>query len=177
MEICRTLPEKPVEPFSEIRVLNFVRVGAADGRDVVRVDDRALHEVYRVVIFEVAVGEILPVNPKHVLHDVFREDALVFEIVNGEYGADALIALVADMVETQVHVYESGVPVVRVDDVGPEIHLRQEFQYRAAEKREPFRVVAVAVKAVAIEIVLIVDEIERDAVQFQLVDAEEFRTP
>ena len=37
--------------------------------------------------------EVLPVEAKHIAHDILREDALVLEVVDGVERADLLVAM------------------------------------------------------------------------------------
>ena len=59
-------------------------------------------------------------------------------------------------------------PVVGVDDVRLEIHIRHEFKHRAAEERIALRVVIVTVYPRTLEIVLVVYEVVRHAAVYVL---------
>ena len=81
------------------------------------------------------------------------------------------------MLEFQEHVHEAGVPVVRMDDVGPEVEDGQQVQHGAAEEGEPLRIVPVAVEALAVEILLVVDEVVRHIAELVRIEADVFLTP
>ena len=81
------------------------------------------------------------------------------------------------MLKLQEHGNESRVPVVRMDDVGPEIHRLQEVQDGAREEGEALRIVIVAVEALAVEVFFIVDEVVGHAIHDESVNADELVTP
>lgn len=162
---------------AEVLVLDLLGIRLADRRDVVSVNQAALHEVDGIVELEVAVVEVLPVEAEHIAHDILREDALILEIMDGVERADLLVALIALMLELQQHIDEARMPVVRVDDIRPEVHGRQQVEHGAAEEREALGIIAVAVEALATEVLLVVDEVVDDAVVLDLVKANVFRAP
>ena len=172
-----TAAQQAVEMLAEVLVLDLLGIRLADRRDVVSVNQTALHEVDGIVELEVAVVEVLPVEAKHIAHDILREDALVLEVVDGVERADLLVALIALMLDLQQHIDEARMPIIRVDDIWPEVHGRQQVEHGAAEEREALCIIAVAVEAFATEVLLVVDEVVGDAVVLDLVEADVFRTP
>ncbi len=127
------------------------------GRDEVRVQDRAAHEVDRVPVERVAhpVGRAEVVGPIQAggAQDSGSRRALVAEVVDGV--ADALMGepgAGVDLVEQ--HRHQRGLPVVRVNHVGALVALQHELERRLAEEREALRVVPEAVVGAAVEVAL-----------------------
>ena len=163
--------------FAEIFVLNFLRVSLADGRHVVGVNNAALHEVDCVIELKIAVVEIFPVQTEHVAHNVLGEDALIFEVVNRVKRFDVFVTFVALMFELEQDGNQSRMPIVGVDNVGPEVNRGQAIQNRAAEERVTLRIVVIAVETFAGEIFFVVHEIISHAVEIVFVDADVFGAP
>lgn len=82
------------------------------------IDDAAFHEVDRVIEFQIAVVEMFPVQSQNVAHDIFGEDALIFQVVDRVDCLDFFVAFVALVFQFQQNRYQSRVPVVRIDRPG-----------------------------------------------------------
>ena len=67
--------------------------------------------------------------------------------------------------------HEACMPVVAVDDIRLEANLGQHGQDGAAEVGKAFVIIAVSVKAIALEIPFVIDEIDGHAVAFDFFDA------
>ena len=81
------------------------------------VDYAAFHEVDCVIEFQIAIVEMFPVQSQNVAHDIFGEDALIFQVVNRVDCLDFFVAFVALMFQFQQNRYQSRVPVVGIDYV------------------------------------------------------------
>ena len=64
-----------------------------------------------------------------------------------------------------------------MDDIRFPVYGRDNLQDRSCEKREPFRVVIVAVDSVSFKIILVVKKIEDNAVQFRFKNAAVLSSP
>ena len=62
-EMFTAAMQETVQPFTKIFILDFLGVGAAHRGDMIGVDDGSLHEIHGVVIFQVPVVEIFPIEP------------------------------------------------------------------------------------------------------------------
>ncbi len=161
-EIAAPPPEKAVEHFAVEGLADFPGVAGTDGGDAVGVADAGFHVADLVVEFEAADGEVLPAEVDDVAHDRFREDALVFEVVDGEDGAGVPPEGGVPPVGGVVGGDEAGVPVVAVEDIGPEADTGQGFENGAGVVGVALGFVVVAVEAGAVEVVFVVEEIKRD---------------
>ena len=170
--------EQAVQPLAVIGRLDFVGIGRADGGDLVGEHDAALHERAHAEELEV-VGGIGPfAQREQILHHADGEDALILKVVDGVDGADAAIHLQMLILRAEQHGNHARLPVVAVQHVGDEVDLRQRFQHRAAEEGKALALVAAqAVDVIPAEILLGVDEIEGDALVFQLLHADVLMPP
>ena len=91
--------------------------------------------------------------------------------MDGKQGLDAGVPLVIGVEQPVVHRHQGGLPVVGMDDVGLEVDVGQHLQNGPGEKREPLRVVKVAVDAAALEVVLVIDEVVDHIVDLGLENA------
>ena len=89
---------------------------------------------------------------------------LKFDVVNGQHRFGVFIAVHTSVEAIQKHRNQGRLPVVDVHYVRIKFGNLDDFQSRLAEKGKPFAVVEVAVKAAAVEIVFVVDEIIRHSV-------------
>ena len=169
--------QQAVEMLAEVLVLDLLGVRLADRRDVVGVNQATLHEVDGIVELEVAVVEVLPVEAEYIAHDVLREDALILEIVDCVERADVLVTLIALVLDLQQNIDETRVPVIRMDDIRPKVHGGQQVQDGAAEEREALCIIVIAVEALALEVLFVVDKVVRNAVVLELVEANKLGTP
>ena len=103
----------------------------------------------------------LPVlgQTQHLVHEGVGEAALVLHVVDGEQGADGLIVLQAHVERPQEHRHQGGLPVVGVDHVGIPVQVLEGLQNGLGVEGEALTVVVVAVAAVPVEVVLVVDEV------------------
>ena len=168
-QLPRALAQDRVEPVGIPRIQDLVGIRGADGGDAVGALDRALHKVDVTVVLDDA--RILGVKPQDLGDELFAVHALVLDIVNGENRLDVLIARRLRIHGAVIHRRERGLPIVAVDDVGLEFDMRQHFKHGAREERKALRIVIIAVDAVALEIVLVVEQIVDDAVRFGLKNA------
>ncbi len=161
-----------VQTAPHLRRADLAAVVFRDGADYVGGEDTCLQEVDLAVELKPVDGEALLGEP-HGGEFLAGEEPLVGEVVDGEDDPGPceegiVLALVLQVVRD-----ECGLPVVAMDDVGPEVHLFQELQNAAAEKGETLGVVGVvaaggAVKLVAREVLLVLDEIDRYLAQRRL---------
>ena len=143
-------------------IQDFLRVGRADGGHLVGHLDGTLHEVDAAVLLH--DGSAALRNAKDILQDFHAVFALVLDVMNGENRFDVFVPLPASVEQAVIHRNQGGLPVVGVDDIGFEINVRQHFQNRPGQERKPLRVVVMAVKAGALEIILVVQQIVNHAV-------------
>ena len=87
--------------------------------------------------------------------------------MDGQRGPDGTEALFPHAVVFEVDGHQSGLPVVAVNDVGPELHVVQHPDNGPGEKAEPLAVVHVAVQVRAVEVLLVVQEVPDHAILFQ----------
>ena len=158
-------PHIPVQPFPEIGILDFLRIGGAYGVHRIRVFHPRLQVVHAAVVLDPSAVKQAPGEPQHILHHFRGEDALVFHVVDGEQALHPLVEGILLEILLQVDPHQPGVPVVAVDHIRPEPDMGQHGQQGPAEIGEPFPVVIEPVQAVPFEIVFVVDEEHRDPVQ------------
>ena len=157
--------------FTEVRVGYFIGVRITYRRDEVCIDHARFHEVYTAVAFQVAVGEQALVQADDVTHNFRTVNALVLQVMNGINHLHVAVEAIMVEVFLEEHAHEACVPVVAVDNVRLEANLRQHGEHGAAEVSESFGVIAIAVKAIALEVLFIVDEVHLHAVPIQLFHA------
>ena len=98
--------------------------------------------------------------------------------MDGHDRLDAPIELVRLEGIMQINGYQTCLPVVAVDDIGPERDDGQRRKRGSAEKRELLNILEdLSVRSITLEIELIVDEVEFDALIFHLEDADILLTP
>ncbi len=163
-EFVFPLAQKTVEPAGEPRVENLLGIGRADRADRVALVDAAFHEVAAAVPLDDKA--VLLRQAENVVRDLHTEAALILDVVDGKERANILIALAAAVKDVIKNGDRSGLPIVAVEDVRREIHVRDRLEHRHGEERKPFRVVAVAIDAGTPEIIFVVEEIKNDAVVF-----------
>ena len=155
-----------IEAFAKVGVHNFPGVGLAYCRNVVGVDHAGFHVVYAAIAFEVAVVEEFLRQADDVLHDGWRINPLVFQVMNGVNNLHILVERIVGKVFFQEDAHEACVPVITMNDVRLEADLRQHGQDSPAEVGKAFVVVFKAIETVALEVPFIVNEIDRYAVDF-----------
>ena len=111
------------------RILDLQRVGGGDGVDAGGAEDRALHHVELAVHLEdiaLARGNTyaLGVDFPTIL-------TLILDVVDGEEALDVVIPGSVRIEQIVVYGYESGLPVVGVNDIGMEVDIGQHLEDRA----------------------------------------------
>ena len=175
VELILALAQNRIESVAEPGVEYLLCVGRADRGHDIGAFDSTLHQVERAAEIEQLL--MLFAETEHVAEYLFAVNALILDIVDGEYVLYALIALAVCVHRRVVDRDESRLPVIRMDDVGLEVNVRDYLKYRAGEERKTLCVVIVTIDAVALEIILVVDKIEDNAVYLRLEDAAVLPTP
>ena len=130
----RTGTQKLMKSLAEIFVLNFIGICTADGSNHIRIDNAALHEIHRVIIFQIAIIEIFPVKPEDIRHNTLVKYTLVLEVMNRKYASDRLITSIPDMLKTEKDRHQSRMPVVGMKNIREEIQHSHGCQNSTAEK-------------------------------------------
>ena len=175
VELILTLAQNRVKPVAEPGVEYLLCVGRADGRHGVGAFDSALHQVE--VAAEVELTLVLLTQTEHVAENLLAVNALILDVMDGENIFYVLVALAVCVHRRIIDWDESRLPVIRMNNVGLEVDIRDYFEHGAGEERKALRVVIVAVDAVALEIILVVDEVEDYAVHLRLEDAAVLSAP
>ena len=161
-QLILLLSQQSVQTVAEPRVEDFLRVGGADGGDLIGSLDGALHEVGAAIVFHDVL--VAAANAAGVFEDVGAVLALISDVVDGEDGLDAVELIQMAVVQVQVHGHQRGLPVVAVDDVRGEIDVEQRLQHSAGEEGEALAVIVEAVEAPAFEVILVIQEVVGHAV-------------
>ena len=111
------------------------------------------------------------VDAEHILEDLAAVAALILDVVDGKYGLDVLIERAGGEHQVVVYRHERGLPVVAVDDVRLPVQIGQHLEHGLGVIGEALCVVILAVDLAAGEVILVVDEVEGDAVRFIAEDA------
>src|SRR6202044_39579 len=98
-----------VEPKTKLRSANFLRIFAAHGGQIIRVDNSGFQIVDAAEIFESAGMKCAAGNP-HAVDDVASKDALVTDVVNGEDDWDILDQGIFGVRGVQQHGQQAGLP-------------------------------------------------------------------
>ncbi len=142
------LGEHAVHAATVVGRLDLTGVGRADGVEQVAEDDAGLEEVDVPVELELARVEEPPVEAEQA-HVPVPEHALKGDVVDGEQGADTVVEQAAAGVAlgavrlAQVDGDEPGLPVVGVDDLGPEIGQADGLEDGAVKEGETRAVIGV----------------------------------
>ena len=147
--------------------LQFIGIGGGDGVDRVGAEDGALEEVHIAVHHDGAVGSPAIVQAEQIAQGILGVAALVLNVVNGQGGPDGTEAVFPHAVILQVNGDQSGLPVIAVDHVGPELEVGQHPHHSPGEEAEALSVIHVAIEVRAVEILLIIQEVPRHAVPLQ----------
>ena len=170
--------QQALEPLAVIGGLDLLGVAGADGGDLIRIDQAGLQVVRAAVALELVGGEQAVAQAQGVLHVLDAEDALVLQVVDGEGRAHLAVEGEVAVLDIEQRGDHAGLPVVAVDDVRLEAQVRQRVDDCAAEVAVALVLVAAhAVDVGAAEVVLIVHEVERDALIDQGLDAAVLVTP
>ena len=121
MELILALAQNRIESVAEPGVEYLFCVG--------RAFDSAFHQVERAAEIEQLL--MLFAETEHVAEYLFAVNALILDIVDGEYVLYALVALAVCVHRRVVDRDESRLPVIRMDDVGLEVDVRDYLKYRA----------------------------------------------
>ena len=169
----RAAAEHVVEALAEERHLQLDRVGRAHGGEQVGVAERALHEVDRALVAAQLVGGGGDVaHAEDVVEQLVAELALELDVMHREHALHVVAGIALAVELAQEHGHEGGLPVVAHADVA--LQLREELDGLAdglGEEREALAIVEVAVDGIALEVGLVVEEVEVDAVVLEMLDA------
>ena len=143
------------------RVEDLLRVRRADGCHAVRGFNRTLHQVDTIVIFQDMVLRLR--DAEHVFDQFFAIFPLVLDVMDGDNRLDATVPLVVRIEDAVIDRHKGGLPIVAMDDVRLKVDIGQHLQCSAREECKALRVVIVAVKPLALKIILIVDQIVNHA--------------
>ena len=172
-----TAAQQSIQMLAEIFVLNLLRIRPAYRGNVIRINDSAFHKVHGIVEFQISVIEVFPIQPQHIIHDFFREYALIFQVMDGIKRTNVPVTPIPAMLQFQEHVNQSRMPVIRMDNIRPEIHDGKQIQNSTAEERKPFRIIVITVKSLTVKILLIIHKIVGDTVPFVLIQPDVLHTP
>ena len=153
--------QQAVQPLAVVAGLYLQRVGRADGGEIVGKLESALHEAGAAVELYV-VGRIRPgAQRQQVLDVVYREHALVLEVVNRIQRLYAAVEVQRLVLALEQHGYHAGLPVVAMQHVGLEADMRQRLQHRAVKVRKALALVAAqSVHVGPAEVVFVIHEVE-----------------
>ena len=174
-QLILLLAQQAVQTVAEPRVEDLLRVGRADGGDLVCTLDGALHEVGAAVILH-NMG-VTCADAAGILENIQTILSLVGNVVDREHRLDAAELIQMAVVQVQVDGRQCGLPVIAVDDVRLKVGVEQHLQNGAGEERETFAVVIEAVQAAALEVILVVDEVKDNAVALGLEQAAVLAAP
>ena len=163
------LPQQIVQTMAEPGVQDLAGIAGAHGGDAVGHLDGALHKVGAAIVLH-NMG-IPAADAAGILQNIQAVFALILDVVDGEHALGIAQLGDAVLVLQQVDGYQSGLPVVAVDDVGPPVQLSRRLDDGPGEVGEPLAVVEVAVHLPALEVVLVVYKPVGDPVPLQLEDA------
>ena len=149
----------------------LLSVGGRHGGDIGGGHDGALHQVHVPVEGQHPLVEVVAAQADDILQHLVAVAALILDVVDGEHALGIAQLGDAVLVLQQVDGYQSGLPVVAVDDVGPPVQLSRRLDDGPGEIGEPLAVVEVAVHLPALEVVLVVYKPVGDPVPLQLEDA------
>ena len=155
--------------------LNLVCIIRADGGDVIRANNGTLGQIQQTVIFNDQI--IRTCEVENILEQAHFVDTLIFDIMNGINGTDREIFGDQRIASLELDHGESGLPIVRVEDIGIEIDRAHKLQNGNGEECESFRVVKATVKTASSEVIFVIKEVISNAVLFQGVDSAVKLTP
>ena len=157
--------------------LQFIGIGGGDGVDRVGAENGALEEVHISVHHDGAVGSPAIVQTEQITQGILGVAALILNVVNGQSGPDGTEAILPDAVILEVNGHQSGLPVVAVNHVGPELEVGQHPHHGAGEEAEALAVIHVAVEIRAVKVLLVIQEVPCHAVPLQREQAAVAVTP
>ena len=133
----------------------------------------------RFAFFSVAVLELMSAVDFYpdIFHHVHVVDALIFDIVNGVYGTNAVIFGNEGITSLELDHGKGCLPVVCVEDVGIEINRAHQLKNGNGKERKSFRIVEATVQTASSEIIFVVKEIIGYSVFFQRINTAIKLTP
>ena len=157
-----------LQAVGKVGIVQFARVGRGNGRHRVRHQHRALHQVDILPPLKfIAQAAVVPAGRQGEgrFHFAFAELPLIGDVVNGIHRLDPGKLRPQHRVVFEVQNRQRRFPVVAMQNIGQRAKFRQQVDHRAAEEREPQRIVAIAVQARPVEEMLVADGVYRHAVQ------------
>ena len=144
----------------------------AHGGEPVGVAERALHEVDGVrVAAQLVAGGGDVVHAQDVLEHLVAVLALELDVVHGEDALDVVAGRHLAVELTQEDRAQGRLPVVAVQDIALQLgHPGDGLAHGLGKERKALAVVKVSVERVALEVGLIVDEVEVQPLQGELLD-------
>ena len=165
--LVAALAHDAVQPVGEEGHLQLVGIGGRHGVDGVGAEDGALEQVHVAVHEDGAVIGPAVVQSEQISQGLLAVAALILDVVDGQHRPDGAVAVHPHAVVLQIDGHQSGLPVVAVDDLRPELHVVQHLHHGPGEEAEALAVVHVAVQIRPVEILLVVQEVPRHAVPLQ----------
>ena len=105
---------------------------------------------------------------EHILKQLVAVFTLILNIMDCENGFDVFKAHSVCVIAAIIKRGERRLPIVAVNDIGLPINCRDYFKYRSCKKCKSFGVVIMAINTVALKIILVIKEVENNAVQLCL---------
>ena len=157
-----------LQAVGKVGIMQFARVGRRNGRHRVRHQHRALHQVDILPPLKlIAQAAVIPAGRQGEdrFHFALAELPLIGDVVNGIHRLDPGKLRPQHRVVFEIENRQRRFPVVAMQNIGQRAKFRQQVDHRAAEEREPQRIVAIAVQARPVEEMLVADGVHRHAVQ------------
>ena len=166
-DLVAALAHDAVQTVGKEGHLQLIGIGGRHGVDGVSAEDGTLEQVHVAVHQDGAVVCPAVIQAEQVAQGLLAVTALILDVVDGQHRTDGAVAVDPDAVILQIHGHQSGLPVVAVDDFRPELHVVQHLHHSPGEEAESLSVVHISIQIRAIEVLLIVQEIPRDAIPLQ----------
>ena len=125
-EVIGTGIEKAVQMLSVERCLDLLRIGSTHGSNRICIDQSALEIVGISVGFQFIRCEIVSRKSCDIPHRFHIPDALKFQVMYGHDRFDPTVKLVVAELIFQENRNQTRLPVMAVDDVRTEVHIRQD---------------------------------------------------
>ena len=174
-QLILLLAQQGIQTVAEPGVQDLLRIGGADGGDLVGRLEGTLHEVGAAIVLDDVL--VAAADAAGVLQNVGAVLALIGDVVDGEDGLDPVELVQMTVVQIQVNGHQRGLPVVAVDDVRGEVDVEQGLQHGAGEEGEALTVIVETVQTTAAEVILVVQEVVGHAVHFGLEQAAVLAAP
>ena len=166
-ELVGALAHDALHPVGKVGHFQLVGVGGGDGVNRVGAEDGALEEVGVPVQQHGAVLGPAGVQAEELAQDVGVVPALILDVVDGDHSLDGAVAVFPHTVVLQVDGDQGGLPVVAVNDLGPEFEVVQHPHHGPGKESEALAVVGLAVEGTPVEVLLVVQEVPGHAVLLQ----------